>query len=588
MTKLLKVDASQDNDKLCNMQVDSRSLSSQPTLDEMGNSQRGQIARTLHNSAAGWLAAIAAALYSLYNYYPTVQPGVGPFLDSVEFQTTIATFGISHPPGHPLYILLGKLFSAIPFASIGLYGAHGDNLAWRLNLMNAVIAALTVMLVVRLVYRLTGNSGVGLLSGLLLGGAVRFWFQATYSELYILFNLLMVMTFLLLVTWQQTRHRRYYYWSVLIFSLAFTVQVPTMVLIPAWVWFVWTVDRSVLLRPKSLIYTILLILFAASFYLLVPLRAFINGPAAFCNYCPTDWSELLDFLSGARWRQLGLAFGVQPQYYLQRWADTGYQLSLSIWPSGIILGGIGLWHLLRTRWRVGGMFLLALLSEWFFVVSYDIVDWADFMSPVIVIFAPLIGVGLWVVWEVAKRVSAEWPETYRLTLRPLLLASLFIMPFVLSYATFQNNRPLVDQSGNMIWHWTARDLLNQFEDDAYLIAPFPGTDGFVVTWAIRYVAWTENLHPEFQLVWPSIDEDPPGPAPGYVRWVAVQDQLRARPVYLIELNDDRIGRFALFPIVREDGWTIGYRVVGERVGETVEKWISAEEWAAIESQIIYP
>ena len=570
------------------MQVDSDSFDKQTGLDNTGSSQRGQFAQTLHSSAAAWAAAVFAALYSLYNYFPTVQPGVGPFLDSVEFQSTIATFGVSHPPGHPLYIFLGRLFSAIPFSSLGLYGAHGDNAAWRLNLMNAVIAALTVLIVVRLVYRLTENSGVALLSGLLLGGAVRFWFQATYSELYPLYNLMMMGTFLLLIMWQQTRRRRYYYWSVLILALMFTVQVPTMMLLPAWFWFVWMVDRSVLLRPKSFLYTAALVLFAASLYLFVPIRAFINGPAAFCNYCPRDWSEVLDFLSGARWRQLGLAFGVQPQFYLQRWADTGYQLTLSIWPSGLIFGGIGLWHLIRDRWRVGIMFLLALVAEWFFVVSYDIVDWADFMTPIIVLFAPLIGVGMWVVWEVVKRSSAEWDNPLKQTVRPVLLTALFIAPFVLSYATFNNNRPLVDQSGNMIWHWTARDLLNQFEDNALLIAPFPGTDGFVVTWAIRYVAWTEDLHAEFQLVWPSIDEDPPGPAPGYVRWDEVQDQLSQRPVYVIELNDDRIGRFALLPLTRADGWTIGYRVVGERNGEDVTPWISAEAWAAVEDQIIYP
>ena len=570
------------------MQVDSTALPSSTTLDNAGETQRGKLTRHLHSSAASWLAAIVAALYSLYNYYPTVQPGVGPFLDSVEFQTTIATFGVSHPPGHPLYIFLGRLFSAIPFGTLGLYGAHGDNPAWRLNLMNAVIAAITVLLVVRLVYRLTENVGVSFLSGLLLGGAVRFWFQATYAELYPLYNLLVVLTLLLLIVWQQTRQRHYYYGSVLVFALAFTVQVPTMMLLPAWIGFVWIVDRNVLLRPKSLLITIALVLFAASLYLFVPLRAFIYGPAAFCNYCPSDWSGVIGFLSGERWRQLGLAFGVQPQFYLQRWADTGYQLALSIWPSGIMLSAIGLWYLIRDRWRVGVLFLLAIVSSWFFVVSYDIVDWADFMSPLIVLFAPLIGVGMWVIWEVTKRVSAEWSRPLQLTLRPLLLTILFISPFILSYATFQNNRPLVDQSGNMIWHWTARDLLKQFEDDALLLAPFPGTDGFTVSWAIRYVAWTENLHPEMQLVWPSIDEDPPGPAPGYVRWDAVQDQLRERPVYLIERNDDRIGRFILLPILRDDGWTVGYQVVGEQTDEGVDVWVSAEKWQAIEPQLIYP
>ena len=34
---------------------------------------------------------------------------------------------------------------------------------------------------------------------------------------------------------------------------------------------------------------------AVALYLYVPLRAFIMGPAAFCNYCPGNWRELPAF-----------------------------------------------------------------------------------------------------------------------------------------------------------------------------------------------------------------------------------------------------------------------------------------------------
>lgn len=61
----------------------------------------------------------------LFTLAPTITNEDGP-----EFVTAVYVIGIPHPPGFPLYLLLGKLFSFIPFGS----------LAWRVNLMSAVLA----------------------------------------------------------------------------------------------------------------------------------------------------------------------------------------------------------------------------------------------------------------------------------------------------------------------------------------------------------------------------------------------------------------------------------------------------------------
>lgn len=545
---------------------------------------RRRLERFLAGNALAWLLAGAAALIAFYYYARTVQPGVGPFLDSVEYQTTVAVGGVSHPPGYPLYTFLGQLFTALPWW--GRWAPFGDNLAFRLNFMSVVSAAITVLLMARLIYHLTLKPWAAFLGALALAGAVRFWFQATYTELYAVYSLMLTATLLALVVWMQTRRDRYYYLSVILYALSFGVNAPAIMLLPAWLWATLTTDVGMLRRPRQLLITLGLVALAAAQYVYVPWRAFLVGPPAFCNYCPTSWDETPAFLSGQVWRDIHIVFGVAARYWLQRWADSGYQMMLQFWPLGVALGAVGLWELARARWRLAGLFVWGLAGTWLFVVTYNVVDWADFITPVCVFYAPLIGVGMAAVWGWAKGISAEWPPLLQ-PIRALLLLLLILIPPGLAYATFRNNYPLVDQSSHMIWHWTARDLLGQMPPDAWLLAPPTDTDGFAQSWAMRLVAWTEDLAPGMQLVYaPGLN--PPGPPPGYLRWEEAAPDLAQHSVYVIELRDTRLSRYVLLPVTRADGWPVGYQIVGERGESGVTPWISAERWAEVESRLIYP
>ena len=57
--------------------------------------------------------------------------------DSGELITTAYLLGVPHPPGYPLYTILGKLFSLIPFYSV----------AWRVNLLSALLDAFCCLFV---------------------------------------------------------------------------------------------------------------------------------------------------------------------------------------------------------------------------------------------------------------------------------------------------------------------------------------------------------------------------------------------------------------------------------------------------------
>ena len=70
-------------------------------------------------------------------YILTLSPGaLGG--DPGELQFVPAILSIPHPTGTPLYLILGKIWSLLPL---------GPNVAWRMNLLAAVSAALAVLVV---------------------------------------------------------------------------------------------------------------------------------------------------------------------------------------------------------------------------------------------------------------------------------------------------------------------------------------------------------------------------------------------------------------------------------------------------------
>jgi len=122
-------------------------------------------------------ATFAAALAV---YVATAAPDVLP-ADAGEFQLVATLLGVAHPPGFPLYTLMGHLFiRLLPWGTP----------AYRLNLMSGVMAAGALVLVARAtrlwarrlqtspLMAMTG----GLAAALVLGTATTFWAQATIAN----------------------------------------------------------------------------------------------------------------------------------------------------------------------------------------------------------------------------------------------------------------------------------------------------------------------------------------------------------------------------------------------------------------------
>ncbi|HEY3342663.1 MAG TPA: DUF2723 domain-containing protein, partial [Anaerolineae bacterium] len=124
-------------------------------------------------------------------YTSTLNADVQP-ADSGEFQIAAIKLGIPHPPGYPLYTMLGWLFAQAPV---------GSPFA-RVSFLSVIASALTLVLVSLTTQRLILSQptyagavisddarsflvslGAGLLAALALGTSTTFWAQATTTNI---------------------------------------------------------------------------------------------------------------------------------------------------------------------------------------------------------------------------------------------------------------------------------------------------------------------------------------------------------------------------------------------------------------------
>src|SRR5579859_1762005 len=109
------------------------------------------------------LSALAVLLGSLLVYLSTLAPGLtwaNNGADGGDLITAAATGGVAHPSGYPTYLLLVRLFLALPLGT----------LAFRANLFSAVCAALAAAAITLLVNQCSSAPRRFALAGGLIAG----------------------------------------------------------------------------------------------------------------------------------------------------------------------------------------------------------------------------------------------------------------------------------------------------------------------------------------------------------------------------------------------------------------------------------
>ncbi len=195
---------------------------------------------TKWNKITGWLIFAIA----LTTYWLTVEPTVS-FWDAGEYIATSSNLEVGHPPGAPLFQLLGAFFS--------IFAPDASHIALTINLMSVFASAFTILfmfwsltiLLTNIVSKhqeiektnaiaIIGSAAVGSLA---FAFTDSFWFNALEAEVYASAAFLMAVLFYTALRWErdmlEPRGNRWVILIAFIIGLSFGIHFMALLTIPA-------------------------------------------------------------------------------------------------------------------------------------------------------------------------------------------------------------------------------------------------------------------------------------------------------------------------------------------------------------------
>ncbi len=411
-----------------------------------------------------WLTIVIFVI-SLIVYGATCARTV-TLVDSGELILVCATLGVAHPPGFPVYTLIGHLFSKLPVGSV----------AFRLSFMSGCFAAaastFAAWIIAQLIAMtetptsspgkrrasantsksrsfLVGQSSlsrttfaalVPLSVGLTLAFSVTLWRYATVAEVYSLNLALLAATFWSLFIWrrahQQGRERT---WPMavagLLYGLALGVHHVTVILtFPAIVVLVWRTAGWRYIGSRPARWAIAMMLLGLSSYVYLPLAA---ARQPLLNWGdPSSWERFWWHIS-ARQYQVNLFSGD----VVAVWKNLESFLRLLVHeftPVGLALALPGLAWLWR-RDRTGAWFVLLLMAlNIGYTINYDIAEDTDaYYLPTFLAVTLTLAAGWRWLWERIENRPTPWVR--------ILSALIIALPTINLMAHYRQNDKHDDQ-----------------------------------------------------------------------------------------------------------------------------------------------
>jgi hypothetical protein len=159
------------------------------------------------NNVVGWIVCLVAC-----TVYVMTMEATGSFWDTGEFISTAYKLQIPHPPGAPMFILLGRLF-------IVLFGDDPATAAKGVNFMSAIASGFTILFLFwtithfarKLLHKghepLTRHQLIGVMSAGVIGALAytfsdSFWFSAVEGEVYALSSFFTAVVFWAILKWE--------------------------------------------------------------------------------------------------------------------------------------------------------------------------------------------------------------------------------------------------------------------------------------------------------------------------------------------------------------------------------------------------
>jgi hypothetical protein len=399
-----------------------------------------------------WIAFLLFAI-ALAAYLSTLTPAVGT-RDGYELQAVSATLGFAHPTGYPLFPIVGRLWLLIfPLGSI----------AWRINVLCALYAAVSAALLYGTARRVLGQRSFAALCALLYMFSHTLWTQAVRPEKYT-FNAFFVSLVLYIALGTVDPEARgphpHLRWLALAYGFSLGHHRTMLMLAPALaVYLLWR-DPGLIRRPREWLPALGLALAPLLVYLYIPWRAAVQG-------WMMSLSEFVQYVSGAYYGPaVRLTDWLNPARVQMFWRF----LVLQYGHVGVALGVLGLVGLgLRRRWRTLACTALAYLTYYVWgTVWYAYYNDVNSFIPNHMLFAVWIASGALTLYEFLRvRLSALLDDRPSPVLHPGFWPLLLLLPMWMAWT----NAPQVDARDEWnLTRWGELAIAQDIAQDATILA----------------------------------------------------------------------------------------------------------------------
>jgi len=442
--------------------------------------------------------------------------------DSGDFILSSLVNGIAHPPGYPLFTMMGSLFSSLPLGTI----------AFRIHAMSALFAALTCVMVFWIAMQLIHIRSYAYLASLGFGLSRIFWSQAIIAEVYSLNTLFFFSILGMCLSFQLSGKRLHLFFIAFLFGLSLSNHLPLMMLSsPCYFFLLWDRRKDVQHILPSLV---LLFLLGLSPYIYMIIRSQYDPLISFYGpieslqqflyivhrkgYSHLDNSPsagVLDsllfmvFLSREMWQQFGAAGAIL--------TGIGFVRQWKLWPKNISIA-----------------FFLAFLGSSLMLVLLLQFDYEYWNRAIFKVY-PLIPYGILSLWLGLGARELFHCVFQRTVVLKLLLPVMIVS--ILGFIAKQNYD--VNQRSDYLW---ARDygqvILETLEENAIFITYADSDIG-----PLAYLHMVDGVRPDVALYNEKgiffknrLFRPPASPAK---RQQGIVDFIRkqSRPIYFMSMQD---------------------------------------------------
>ncbi len=281
----------------------------------------------------------------IYTFYISLSVYGGDVGDLVS---AISVKGVAHPPGYPLFTMLGILTFYLPIAATP---------AFKVGLISAIFSSLTIVILFLVIKKFGGKNLLALLGSLTLAFFYQFWLYAEIAEVFALNTFFAALLFYLWLCFSITSKKIYFYLGTFVLGLSLSHHHTIVLIFPAlFLLFIKGMRGSGRLGKLGKL-GVLGVLLRGTLLLLVGLLPYLYVPIAASHNPPINWdnaTNLQNFIRLVLRQDYGSfsAGGFVPPSLEQRFIELkGYFISVftGFTIAGSILIFLGSYYFVKNK-----------------------------------------------------------------------------------------------------------------------------------------------------------------------------------------------------------------------------------------------